>query len=140
MSSFIIEQLADPNHKDIADVLNLFKGIPGRTCTAAAYLAYLNLNWANVALFVVRKNEKVVGFTQAEAPGTLDPRCAWLPFSHATPECPHRQAKRAAQLAIEWMKGFGANKFKCTTVRNVEAFGRLWKMKRSDEVLMEKDI
>lgn len=140
MSKFIVEQLTDPNNGDIAAVLNLFKGIPGRTCTAASYLDYINTNWMTIAIFVVRTEGKVVGFTQAEAPGTLDPRCAWLPFSHATPQCPHEQSKKALQLAIEWMKGFDAVRFKCTTVRNVEKFKKAWKMKRSSEVLMEKDI
>jgi len=140
MSDYTIEQLIDPNDKDIADVLNLFRGIPGRTCTVAAYLDYINTNWMLIAIFVVRKNQEVVGFTQAEAPCTLDPKCAWLPFSHATPQCPHKQSQKALQLAIEWMKGFGATKFKYATVRNPAAIKRHWGMKRSKEVLMEKDI
>ena len=140
MSEFTAEQLTDPNNGDIASVLNLFKDIPGRTCTAAAYLDYININWMTIAIFVVRMEGKVVGFTQAEAPGTLDPKCAWLPFSHATPQCPHGWSQKAVELATKWMRGFGAVKFKCTTVRNVKSFKRLWKMKRSREVLMEKDI
>ena len=140
MKDYVVEQLNDPNDKDMADVLNLFKEIPGRTCTAAKYLDYLNTNWLLVALFIVRTNGDIVGFTQAEAPNQLDPECAWLPYSHALPQCPHKQSEKAVELAIEWMRGFGATKFKCHTVRNVEAFGRLWKMKRSPEVLMEKDI
>jgi len=140
VSEFTITQLTDPNDADIAAVLNLFKGIPGRTCSAAAYLDYLHTRWVLVALFVVRKDDKIVGFTQAEAPSVLDPTCAWLPFSHATPQCPHSRAEEAVGLAIEWMKGFGAKKFKVATVRNPRAFTRLWKMKRSKEVLMEKDI
>lgn len=137
---FVIEQLIDPKHKDMAEVLNLFKGIPGRTCTAAAYLDYLNWHWETIALFVVRKNGDILGFTQAEAPGTLDPKCAWLPFSRALPECPHEQAIKAVDLAIEWMRGFGATKFKYTVVRKPAAFTKKWGMKRSKEVLMEKDI
>ena len=140
MDKFVIEQLIDPNDKDIADVLNLFRDIPGRTCSAAAYLDYVNTNWLLIAIFVVRKNQKIVGFTQAEAPGSLDPKCAWLPFSHATPHCPHRQSVEAVERAIKWMKGFGAKRFKVATVRSPAAFKRLWGMKRSKEVLMEKDI
>ena len=140
MSEFTVQQLTDPNHKDMADILNLFKGIKSRTCTAAAYLNYLHWNWMTVALFVVRKDKKVVGFTQAESPGTLEPKCAWLPYSHALPECPHKWSQKAVELATEWMKGFGAEKFKCTVTRNVKAFKRLWGMKRSKEVLLEKDI
>jgi len=137
---YTVGQLVDPNHSDIAEVLNLFKGIPGRSCTAAAYLDYINTNWLLVAIFVVRESGKVVGFTQAQAPGTLEPKCAWLPFSHATPQCPHSWSRKAVVLAVEWMKGFGATKYKCTTVRNVRAMERLWKMKQSQEVLLEKDI
>ena len=143
MRAFTIEQLIDPTDKDIADVLNLFRDIPGRTCTAAAYLDYLNTNWMTVAVFVIRKGQKVVGFTQAEAPSTLDPKCAWLPFSHATPQCPHRESQKAAEAVVEWMKGFGATKLKFTTVRNVRSAERAWKawgVKRSPDILMEKDI
>ena len=61
---------------------------------------------------MVRKAGKIVGFTQAEAPNQLDPKCAWLPYSHATRQCPHREAQKALELATEWMKGFGATKFK----------------------------
>ncbi len=140
MSEYTVERLEDPSNGDIAAVLNLFKDISGRTCTAAEYLEYLHLHWIMVALFVVRKDGKVVGFTQAEAPGTLDPKCAWLPYSHATCQCPHKWSVKAVELAIEWMKGFGATKFKCTVTRNVKSFERLWKMRRSKEVLLEKDI
>lgn len=137
---YSVKQLIDPNDKDLANVLNLFKGIPGRTCSAAAYLEYLNNHWLLIGLFVVIKDDKIIGFTQAEAPGTLEPKTAWLPFSHALPECPHEQAVKAVELATEWMKGFGATKFKVTTVRKTKAFEKTWGMKRSKEVLMEKDI
>ncbi len=140
MSGFIIEQLENPNAEDLAEVLNLFRDIPGRTCSAAVYLEYLRTNWLLVAIFIVRKENKIVGFTQATAPGQLDPKCAWLPFSHALPECPHERAQEAVELAVEWMRGFGATKFKVTTVRRPGAFSRKWGMKRSKEVLMEKDI
>lgn len=140
MNKYEIKQLIDPNDQDVADVLNLFKGIPGRTCTANAYLEYLNTRWLTIGLFVVRDSDRIIGFTQAECPGTLDPGCAWLPFSHALPECPHEQAVAALELAVEWMKGFGATKFKVMTVRKPAAFAKRWGMKRSKEVLMEKDI
>ena len=143
MSEFIIEELEDPGDKDMADILNLFRAIPGRTCTAAAYLEYLTLHWLMVALFIVRKNGIIVGFTQAAAPGQLDPKCAWLPFSHATPQCPHSESVKALQMAVEWMKGFGATKLKFTTTRSTKAAQRLWGkdgIRRSKEVLMEKDI
>ena len=74
MSDFTVEQLTDPQDTDIAGVLNLFKGIAGRTCSAAAYLDYLNTNWILLAVFVVRKDGVIVGFTQAQAPSILDPK------------------------------------------------------------------
>ena len=140
MTEYTIEQLIDPNDADIAIFLNLFREIPGRTCYAANYLEYLDRNWINVGIFVCRKDGKIVGFTQAEAPSRLDPKCAWLPFSRATSQCPHKQSVRTVELATEWMRRFGATKFKVNTVRNVRAFGRAWGMYPSKEVLMEKDI
>ena len=141
MPIYIIERLLDPSEEDIADVLNLFKKIPGRTCSAANYLAYLEINWKlMVAIFVVRKAGKIVGFTQAEAPSLLDPTSAFLPFSCGGTECGHKRAQEAVELAIAWMRGFGAKKFKVDTVRRPEAFSRLWDMKRSKEVRMEKEI
>lgn len=143
MNNFIVEQLIDPDDKDMAGVLNLFKGIPGRSCSAAAYLEYLSMNWADVALFVIRKNGDILGFTQAEAPRTLEPKYAWLPYSHATPQCPHREAVKAFKMAVEWMKGLGATKLVFVTTRNTKAATRLWKaegVKRSKYAMMEKDI
>ena len=105
MSDTIIEQLVDPTEADIAQVLMLFRGIPGRTCSAKNYLAYLNYGWrANIAVFVVRKDGKIVGFAQATAPGLLDPTSAWLPFSHSTNKCGRKNAKKAVELAEQWMQ------------------------------------
>ena len=140
MSEFAVEQLTDPNHEDIAAVLNLFKDIPGRTCTVATYLDYLHRNWMLVGLFVARKDGRIVGFTQAAAPSQLEPKVAWLPFSRATSSCPHKVSCEAVELAVVWMKGFGATSFKMTTVRKPRALTKLWGIKVSKEILMEKDI
>ena len=137
---YTVEQLNTPDDKDIADILNLFRGIPGRTCTASVYADYVNTQWSRIAFFITRKDGEMVGFTQAEAPNMLDPKAAWLPFSHATTDCPFQYSKRAVKMAEKWMKERGATKYKLTTVRNAKAMERKWKIKRSNEVLMEKDI
>jgi hypothetical protein len=137
----VIEQLINPTEEDIAQILNLFREIPGRTCSAKNYLAYLDYGWrANIAVFVVRKDDKIVGFTQASAPGLLDPESAWLPFAHSTNECGTKNAKEALKLAEQWMVDHGAKRYKVDTVRNPKAFGRAWNMKVSKEVRMEKEL
>jgi len=137
----VIEQLENPSPEDMAQILMLFREIPGRTCSAKNYLAYLDYGWrANVAVFIVRKDDKIVGFTQAEAPGLLDPTSAFLPFSHAGPECGHENAVGALKLAEVWMVDHGAKRYKVDTVRSPRAFGRAWNMKVSKEVRMEKEL
>lgn len=141
MNNYTVEQLIDPDDKDMAAILNLFRDIPGRTCSAAAYLSYLNANWQSIAIFVGRdKDGKIVGFTQAESPGVLDPNCAWLPFSNSTNKCPHRVSVDGMKLAVEWMKGKGAVKFKMVTVRKPEKMRKVWGMHKSKETLMVKEI
>ena len=141
MPNIVIEQLVTPTVDDLAQILNLFKKIPGRTCSAKNYLAYLDYGWrANIALFVVRKDDKIVGFTQATAPSLLDPESAWLPFSHSTNECGHKNAKAALELAEQWMRDHGAKRYKVDTIRNPKAFARAWKMTLSKEVRMEKEL
>lgn len=132
-----ILQLKNPTAKDIAEILNLFREIPGRTCTAAAYLEYLNANWDGVALFVVKDNDRITGFTQAEKPGMLDPKCAWLPFSRATGNNKEYK-KETLRLAEDWMRAQGAERCRMTTVRKPETIKRAWGFVRSKEVLMEK--
>jgi hypothetical protein len=137
----VIEQLIKPTEAEIAQLLMLFREIPGRTCSAKNYLAYLNYGWrANIAVFVVRKDDKIVGFTQASAPGLLDPESAWLPFSIAGPECGHENAVKALELAEAWMRDHGAKRYKVDTIRSPRAFGKAWNMKVSKEVRMEKEL
>ena len=137
----VIEQLINPTEAEIAQLLMLFRKIPGRTCSAKNYLAYLNYGWrANVAVFVVRKGDEIVGFTQASAPGLLDTESAWLPFSHSTNECGTKNAKKALALAEQWMRDHGAKRYKVDTIRNPKAFARAWKMTLSKEVRMEKEL
>ena len=138
---FVVEKIEEYELEDIAAVLNLFRGIPGRTCTAANYAEYLYINWINICLVVVRKDGKIVGFTQGVAPNLLEPQTAWLPYSHALPECPHSWSIKAVELVEEWMAGFGATKFKLVVTRSTRAFEKRWApLEVSNEILMEKVI
>jgi hypothetical protein len=137
---FEIEQIDDPYCKDITEVLFLWQQIPGLTCSVKEYWDYLRRNWIHIGLFVIRRDGVIVGFTQAECPGRLEPKTAWLQFSRVMPCCPHSESVKCFNKAVEWMKGFGSTKMKFTTVRNVKALCRLWGMKVSDEILLEKDI
>jgi len=135
------EQLINPTADDIAQILNLFRNINGRTCTAADYLKYLNVNWGNIALFIAKDEAgNIVSFTQAESPSILDPKCAWLPFSYSDSKFGHKRALEAVKMAENWMRERGATKWKMNTVLSPSAINRLWGLKQSDEIIMEKII
>lgn len=91
-------------------------------------------------MFVVRKDGKIVGFTQASAPSILDPATAWLPYSYNGPESDKESAQKAVRLAETWMKQLGATKWRMNTIRNPKAMTRAWGLDISKEVLMEKSI
>lgn len=135
-----IEQLINPTPDEMAQILTMFRKISGRTCSAANYLSYLQDNWENVAIFVVRKDDKIMGFCQAEAPSILDPKCAWLPFSYSPPQCGHKRSTEALSLAEEWMRNLGALRWKMATVRRTDTLKRSWGLAKSKEVLMEKEL
>jgi hypothetical protein len=137
----VIEQLINPTNTDIAQLLMLFRKIPGRTCTAKNYLSYLDYGWrANIAVFVVREDNRIAGFTQAEAPGLLDPKSAFLPFTCSGKKCRKEDSMKALAMAEEWMRDHGATKYKFDTIRNPKALERAWGMKISDEIRMEKQL
>ena len=139
--NYTVEQLIHCSEQELADILNMFRTIPGRTCTAANYLEYLGRNWFSIGIFVVRNDiGKIQGFTQAQVPGLLDPQSAWLPFTCNAEHVPHEYAQKALELAEEWMRGFGAVRYKFHTVRDVKLLKRKWGMKRSKEVIMEKEL
>jgi len=141
LSDYSISRLENPTMKDIADILNLFRGIKGRTCSAAAYLDYINQYWDSVYIAIVRNNSgDIIAFTQASSPSLLEPKRATLPFSHSTPQCPREWAYNALQLAEEWMRLLGATSYSFTTVRSPKALKRAWKVRQSKEILMEKDL
>jgi hypothetical protein len=133
-------QLTDPTADDMARILNLFRGIPGRTCSASAYLDYLDNRWRDIALFVVKEDSVIIGFTQAEAPTILNPTAAWLPFSIAGRECIHQDVQDALRLAEAWMTSKGATHWFMNSVRSGAALKKAWGVKPAKERLFSKDI
>ena len=121
-------------------MLSLFRLIPGRTCSAANYLSYLDQVWDNVAIFVAKKDGKIVGFTQAEGPSLLEPKIAWLPFAYAGRDCPSVASAEALQKAETWMVAKGALSWKMTSVRQPGALKRKWGVSLAKERLYMKDL
>ena len=136
-----VEQLSNPTPKDIADILNLFRTIPGRTCSAANYLEYLDKNWQDIAFFVCRDEwGTIIGFTQAVRPSLLEPKIGWLPFSSLKPLKSHQTAQDALQMAERWLGAYGATSVRMTSVRASRALERTFGWKLSKERLYEKEI
>lgn len=133
------EHLTHPNLQDIADVLNLFREIPGRTCTAANFLQYLNQYWMDLALIVVRDTEgRVGGFTLAVKPGLLDPRTGRLPFSSC--RLGHQASRAGFELAKSWLREQGASRIRMTSVRHPKSLQRGFGFYLCEERLFETEI
>mgnify|MGYP003133355359 CR=1 FL=1 len=135
-----IEQLKEPSLKDVADVLNMYKKIPGRSCSAAAYFEYLFNHWSTLGLFVVRKNGSLIGFAHVEGPNMLDPKFAYMPFTFTGRGCGSKRSKAMLKLAEEWMSERGATKWAMQTLRNPKVLERAYGVTVAKEVLMEKEI
>lgn len=134
-----VRQLIEPTPAEIAQVLELFKQIPGRTCSAAAYLDYLNEYWDRIGLFVVQDDDIILAFTQAEAPSILEPRHAWLPFSRNL-GATRSEAKELLNYAEAWMFARGATHWKMTSIRNPAPLIRAWGVELAEEKLYVKEI
>lgn len=126
----------------IIQIANLFERVDGRTCNVATYISYIYRNFNRIALFgVFDRHNSLVGYTHAEPPHPLEPEIAYLPFSSSTKECGHEMAMKAVELAEEWMKQFGATRWKMETTRNTKAMSKLWPgLEVSKETLMIKRI
>jgi len=136
-----VERLINPTPDDIADILNLFKKISSRTCSAAAFLQYLDEYWGNLHLSCIRyDNGTMVAFQLAVAPNLLEPTIGWLPFSYAEAGVKHKYIQRGLDLAEAWLKEQGAHKYQFTSVRKPRALKRMYNMTPSKEVLYEKHI
>ena len=136
-----VERLTQPTPDDIADILNLFKKILSRTCSAAAFLAYLDTHWINLHLSCIRyDNGTMVAFQLAVAPSILEPTIGWLPFSYAKAGIKHKFVQQGLDLAEAWLRDRGARTYQFTSVRKPRALKRVYNMTPSKEVLYEKHI
>jgi hypothetical protein len=138
--SYTTECLTELSAGDAAEILNLFRTIRGRTCSAANYLEYLYRYFSHIAIFVVRRSGEIVGFTQASAPTVLDPKTAWLPFSASKKGIPKKHRTKLLAMAEDWMRQKGAKRFKFESVLSSAALKRAWGMKLSQEKLYEKEL
>jgi len=136
-----ISQLLSPTVEDIAQILNLFRLIPGRTCSAKNYMEHLNQNWENIALFIAReKDGTICGFTHAEKPSLLEPKIGWLPFSYLGPKADHKIAEDALRLALVWLKDCGASSVRMTSIRPPKVLKKVYGFELAKEKLFEKEI
>lgn len=126
--------------EQVAELLTLWRAIPGRTCSVANYLEYLDQYWSELAVFAVLDDEHVVGFTQIEKPSLLDPKIAWLPFSYLKPQYPRKYAQKALGQAIEWAKRLGASTLRMQSVRHPAALKRAYNFVPSEGRFYDKDI
>lgn len=136
-----VKQITDPTPEQIADILNLFKEIKGRTCSAVNYLEYLNQNWENIGIFAAVDDGRIIGFTQAVKPTLLEPKVGWLPFSSLdNHKAGHKTAQEALRLAFDWLRGFGATSVRMTSVRSPRALIRAFGWQLASERLFEKEL
>jgi hypothetical protein len=140
MPQYQTEHLIEPSPADIAEILNLFRTIKGRTCSAANYFEYIISYSESIAIFVIRKDGRIIAFTQASCPTVLDPKSASLPFSASKNEIPKKYRVKLLEMAEDWMRKHGAEKFKFESVLSGPALKRAWNMKLSQERLYEKDL
>lgn len=141
MSKITIEQLAFPTTADLVDILNLYKKIPGRTCSAAAYLDYLNDTWPTLGMFIVRNGKGIIGYLHAERPHILEPAYGYLLYVSSNGKVPAEASLNALSMAEHWFGLFGAKKWKMNTTIRPKAWRRLYKnLKPSEYVILEKDI
>ena len=135
-----IETVKQLNLEDAAQVLELFKKIPGRTCSAAAFLDYMARAWGNIKLIVLRRESAIVGFTLAVKPSILEPKIGWLPFSSALPAIPSKYTKLGFKTAEQWLIEQGADVMRFTSVRKPTALKKNYGVEPSREVLYEKQL
>ncbi len=136
----IVERLENPTCEDLADILELFKRIKKRTCTASAFLAWLDQQWGNLCVPVIRDEGRIVGFTVAETPSILDPKTGWLPFTSLASGLPRQFVSEGLRMAEDWLKEQGATKYIYQSQRSPRALLRAYGIKPSKEVLYEKQI
>ena len=132
--------LKNPNEQNIADILNLFRDIKGRTCSAKAFLTYLDACWSDICLVGILDGESVVGFTVATRPSILEPKIGRLPFSSVKKGVKQTYVQQGLVLAEQWFRECGAEKYYFESVRSAKALKRAFDMVPSKEVIYEKYI
>lgn len=136
-----IEPLIQPDCADLASILELFKRIPGRSCTAAAFMTYLDQIWPKAFMVVIRDEMRAIqAFTLAVAPSIVEPKIGWLPFSSARPGLPRSITQPAFKLAECWLRKQGAEIMRYTSIRRSRAMKRAYGVSPSVEVLYEKSL
>ena len=135
-----VEAVKQLDLEDIAQILELFKKIPGRTCSAAAFLDYMSDSWNDIQLVIGRDDDKIKGFTIAAKPSLLEPKIGWLPFSSFLPSFAKKFTKQAFKIAEQWLIEQGADTVRFTSVRKPVALKRTYGVTPSKEVLYEKQL
>ena len=135
-----IELMDQFDYAEMAQILELFRRIPGRTCSAAAFLDYMARAWGNIKLIVLRRESAIVGFTLAVKPSILEPKIGWLPFSSVLPAIPSKYTKLGFKTAEQWLIEQGADVMRFTSVRKPTALKKNYGVEPSREVLYEKQL
>lgn len=140
MSKYTIEQLQSPSDKDVVDILNLYKTIKHRNCSAAAYLDYINDFFISgaIGIFVARDEEGIKGFAQVEPPSRLYPKTGWLRF--AASACGRATSEKVMTLAEQWLIDKGATSMKVVTSRTSKKWEKHYKLSVSNEYILEKEL
>lgn len=135
-----VRELETPTYEELAQILELFKKIPGRTCTAGSFMDWIITTWDDLFIVIIVDNKEVKGFTIAQAPSILEPSIGWLPFSFVVQRVKQKFVQEGLSLAAEWLMGKGAKLMRFTSVRKPNALKRVYGMVPSKEVLYEKSI
>ena len=135
-----VEKMETFTLADLAQILELFKRIPGRTCTASAFLDWMAMSGENLCVPVIKDGGAIVGFTTATPPSVLEPKVGYLPFSSVQPGVPVSVVRKGLQIAEDWLKEQGATLYRFQSVRGPRALQRVYGMTPSREVLYEKAL
>lgn len=136
----IVERLINPTPDDIAQILTMFREIPGRTCTVKNFLLWMDRMWEGIHVAVIRDEQAIHAFQIAVAPGLLEPEIGKLPFSFCKAGTPPEDIRSGMQMAEDWLRERGATKYRFGSVRSGRALKRKYGMTPSKEVLYEKCI
>lgn len=139
--SIYIDKMKTVTASQLADILNLFRDIPGRTCSCANFMEFILNNWENIGFFAaLKEDESICGFLLASGPSLLEPKIGYIYYAATNKDCPRSVSRDAVKKAEQWLLSLGANRWRCTTVRKSNAFNKAYGLCRSEEQLLEKEI